>query len=176
MQQIFIETTIQTQRLLHDPVVASTIQSTLQQYQPITSTYVWMEIQRTLGQDYQYLIDLLLHKQPTSLSEWLSLLGTGANLYSLCRLKRMLHILSRLVDELNIHAIDPIDTAYWLERKRTRMLYHDFFDTTMHVVNSTACDLIQPGYTIPSGGRMSCHRETARCALPNLLNANAPLL
>jgi hypothetical protein len=176
MQRIFIETTIQIQRLLHDPVTASTIQSTLQRHQPITSTYVWMEVQRTLGQDYQYLIDLLLHKQPTSLSEWLNQLGAGANLYSVRRLKRMLQILSCLVDDFKSNALDPIDTAYRLERKRTRMLHYDFFDTMTDVVNSTMCDLIQPDYAIPTGGRMSCRRETARCALPALLKNNAPLL
>jgi hypothetical protein len=41
------------------------------------------------------------------------------------------------------------------------------------MINTTNCDLIQPDYTIPSGGRMSCHRETTRCSLPNLLTANA---
>ena len=71
MQRVFVETTIQIQRLLHDPLTYHAIQTTLQSCQTVTSTYVWMEVQRTLGQDYQYLIDLLLTKQPTTLAQLL---------------------------------------------------------------------------------------------------------
>ncbi|MFQ5854306.1 MAG: hypothetical protein ACE5LU_01485 [Anaerolineae bacterium] len=41
------------------------------------------------------------------------------------------------------------------------------------MLDTTACDLVRPGYTVTPGGRMSCRRETARCALPGLLNDHA---
>ena len=172
MPRVFVETTIQIQRLLHDPLTYDTIQDTLQSCQTVSSTYVWMKVQRTLGQDYQYLIELLLTKQPTTLAHLLRHLGAGQQLYSSRRLQRMLHIMAYWLEQLNTATIEPIETAYQLKRQRRRLLQQTFFEQIDEVVNPTACDLIQPDYVVPTGGRMSCRRETARCALHELLDQN----
>lgn len=173
MPRIFVETTIQIERLLPDPAKYSDIQTVLQNHQTITSTYVWMEVQRTLGQDYQHLIDLFLHQQPTSIAQLLHCLATVETIYSVRTLKRMLlHVAHLLEIELITSTIKPLEVAYELRRKRRRVLYHEFFDSIDQMIDTTVCDLIQPDYTIPPGGRMSCRRETARCSLHELLNAN----
>jgi hypothetical protein len=81
MQRLFLETTIQIQRLLYGNAEREKIAQTLNQYETLTSTYVWMEVQRTIGQDYQYLIDLLLAKQPTTFAQLLQLIGEGENYF-----------------------------------------------------------------------------------------------
>ena len=176
MQRIFVETTIQIHRLLQNPAIYDTIQITLQTHEAVTSTYVWMEVQRTLGQDYQYLIDLLLTKQPTTIAQLICHLGVGENVYSARRLQRMLHIMAYRLEELNTATLEPIETAYQLKRQCRRLLHQTFFEHIDQVVDSTVCDLIQPGYTIPIGGRMSCRRETARCVLHELLDTNRDVL
>lgn len=172
MQRVFVETTIQIQRLLHDPLTYDAIQTTLQSCQTVTSTYVWMEVQRTLGQDYEYLINLLLTNQPTTLAQLLRHLGSGQHLYSQRRLQRMLHIMAYWFEQLNMATIEPIETAYQLKRQRRRLLQQTFFEQIDEVVSSTACDLIQPDYVMLPSGRISCRRETARCSLPELLAQN----
>lgn len=172
MPRIFVETTIQLHRLLQNPATYDTIQSTLQTHQTVTSTYVWMEVQRTLGQDYQYLIDLLLTKQPTTIAQLIRHLGVGDQLYSSRRLQRILHIMAAWLEQLQIPTIEPIETAYHLRRQCRRLVHQTFFEHMDQVVDSTVCDLIQPGYTIPVGGRMACRRETARCSLHELLDTN----
>ncbi|MCE7986814.1 MAG: hypothetical protein DYG89_37045 [Caldilinea sp. CFX5] len=176
MQRIFVETTIQIHRLLQNPATYNTIQATLQTQPTVTSTYVWMEVQRTLGQDYQFLIDLLLTKQPTTIAQLVRYLGVGQPLYSSRRLQRILHIMAYWLEQLNTTAIGPIETAYQLRRQCRRLLHQTFFEQIDQVVDSAACDLIQPDYTIPVGGRMSCRRETARCSLPELLDKNQTAL
>lgn len=172
MQRIFVETTIQIHRLLQNPATYPTIQSTLQTHSTVTSTYVWMEVQRTLGQDYHYLIDLLLTKQPTTIAQLLRYLGVGERVFSSRRLQRLLHIMAYWLEQLHTTAIDPIETAYQLRRHCRRLLQQTFFEHIDQVVDATVCDLIQPDYTIPAGGRMSCRRETACCSLPRLLDNN----
>lgn len=172
MQRLFVETTIQIHRLLQNPATYDTIQTTLQTHTTVTSTYVWMEVQRTVGQDYQFLIDLLLTKQPTTIAQLVRYLGVGQSLYSSRRLPRILHIMAYWLEQLNTTAIDPIETAYQLRRQCRRLLHQTFFEHIDQVVDSTGCDLIQPDYTIPVGGRMSCRRETARCSLHELLDKN----
>jgi len=172
MPRIFVETTIQVQRLLHDPAAYDTIQTILQTHETVTSTYVWMEVQRTLGQDYLYLIDLLLSKQPASIAQLIRLLGAGENVYSARRLQRMLHIVAYWLEQLNTSTFEPIEMAYQLRRQCRRLLHQTFFDNIDQVVNPTVCDLIQPGYTTMPGGRISCRRETAHCSLHELLNEN----
>lgn len=176
MQRIFVETTIQIQRLLQDPIAVPRIETVLQRHQVITSTYVWMEVQRTVGQDYQYLIDLLLTRQPTTISQLMRHLGTGENLYSSRSLKRMLHITAYWLELLDSATFEPIELAYQLRRQRRHLLHQAFFEHVDEVVNPTHCDLIQPDYTIQTSGRMSCRRETAACSLHELLQANQSVL
>jgi len=169
-QRVFLETTVQIRRLLYAPSIRQTIRDTLQAYETLTSTYVWMEVQRTVGQDYQYLIDLILDRQPPSIPRLISYLGESKGVFSSRSLARMIQIMAQVLDELNGSTIEPIEVVYLLRRQRTWMLDHEFFAGVDHVLDTTRCDLVRPGYTVASGGRMSCRRETARCALPDLLN------
>ena len=115
---MFLETAIQIQRLLYDVEERRKIEQTLEQCEVLTSTYVWMEVQRTIGQDYQYLIDLLLAKQPTTFAQLLRLIGEGEKLFSLRSLKRILPIVTRLLDDLKTTSMNPIAVAYWLKEER----------------------------------------------------------
>lgn len=176
MQRLFLETTIQIQRLLYGNVEREKIAQTLNQYKTLTSTYVWMEVQRTIGQDYQYLIDLLLAKQPRTFAQLLQLIGEGEKLFSLRSLKRILPIVTRLLDELKTTTLNPIAVAYQLKEERRWLLYHEFFVDVHQVLDSTHCDLVRPHYKIAAGGRISCRRATAQCALPDLLQQHRPAL
>lgn len=169
MTRIFLETTIQIQRLLYSVEERQTIDQTLLQHETLTSTYVWMEVQRTIGQDYQYLIDLLLTQKPITITQLLRLIGLGENLFSLRSLKRIIHIVTRLLDEFKTTTINPLAVAYRLKEERQWLLHHEFFTGIQQVLDTTQCDLVRPQYKIAAGERMSCRRATARCALPELL-------
>lgn len=169
MARIFLETTIQVRRLLYDGEERRQIDQLLSEHQALTSTYVWMEVQRTIGQDYQYLIDLVLAKQPTTFAQLLQLVGEGESLFSLRRLKRLLHILTRLLNELKTTTLNPIAVAYLLKEQQQWLLHHEFFAGIRQVLDPTLCDLVRPTFKVAAGGRMSCRRVTAQCALPALL-------
>lgn len=175
-QRVFLETTVQIRRLLYAPSIRQTIQGTLQAYETLTSTYVWMEVQRTVGQDFRYLIDLILDRQPPTIPRLISYLGESRGIFSSRSLGRMIQIVAQLLDELHDPAIEPIEVVYLLRRQCTWMLHHEFFVGVDHVLDTTMCDLVRPDYTVVTGGRMSCRRETARCALPDLLNDHADAL
>lgn len=172
MQRIFVEMTIQIHGLVREPSSYTAIQTILQTNHTITSTYVWMEVQRTLGQDYQYLIELLLTKQPATVGQLLGHLGFSEDLYSARRIKRLLQIMTYWLGQFDTTTIRPIEMAYQLRSQYRRILHKTFFEQIDQVLNPTVCDLIQPNYTVPSSGRMSCRRETARCSLHELLRAN----
>ena len=176
MQRVFVETTVQVQRLLYGVETRQKIDQTLAQHQTLTSTYVWMEVQRTIGQDYQYLINLLLTKQPATMTQLLRLIGAGENLFSFRSIKRLIHIVTRLLDELKTTAINPIAVAYRLQEERRWLLHHEFFTNIHQVLDTTQCDLVQPTYKVATGGRMACRRATARCALPDLLQQHTASL
>lgn len=169
MQRVFLETTIQIQRLLYGGEERRKIDQVLAPYEVLTSTYVWMEVQRTIGQDYQYLIDLLLTKRPTTFAQLLRLIGGSESLYSLRSTRRILHIVTQLLEELKTTTLNPLATAYRLQEERRWLLHHEFFANVQQVLDVTHCDLVQPTYRVATGGRMSCRRTTAQCNLPALL-------
>lgn len=169
MARVFLETTIQVQRLLYGKAERRRVDQLLQPHETLTSTYIWMEVQRTLGQDYQYLIHLLLTKQPTTFAQLLRIIGEGEQLFSLRSLKRLLQIVTRLLDDLKTTTLNPLAVAYQLKEERQWLLHHEFFAGIHEVLDTTLCDLVRPTYHVAAGGRMSCRRATARCALPDLL-------
>jgi len=173
MSPIFLETTIQIQRLMYAPKIRHTINAVVQEHEVYTSTYVWMELQRTVGQDYQYLIDLLNEQLPDTLSDFFYLVGEYQNVFSARRPGRIINVLGQLVSEFPGPEIDPLEIAEYLDSRRRWIVHNQFFHGIDHVVDTTLCDLIKPDYTIPQGGRMSCRRETAQCALPNLLSQHS---
>lgn len=176
MAHLFIETTIHIQRFTASPARRAQIDHEIQQQQTITSAYVWMEFQRTLGQDYQYLIDLLRQQQPATIADVLLLLGEGKNLFSPRKLKRLLQLFAKFLEQTNALDFNPLEAAYLLDRQRDWLLHQQFFNGIDQMIDTIACDLVQPDYTIPLGGRMSCRRETARCSLHKFLGANRALL
>ncbi|MFN8486193.1 MAG: hypothetical protein U0350_01295 [Caldilineaceae bacterium] len=174
MPRLFLETTIQIQRLIYGNEERQRINQILQPYEVVTSTYVWMEVQRTIGQDYQYLIDLLLGKQPTTFAQLLRLLGEGEQLFSLRSLKRLLHIVTRLLDEFKTTTLNPIAVTYWLKEEQQWLLHHEFFAGIHQILDATHCDLVRPQDKVATEGRISCHRITARCNLSDLLKQHGP--
>jgi len=172
MPRIFLETTIQIQRLIYDQSVRQTINAKFQDNEIITSTYVWMEVQRTVRQDYQYLIDLLILRKPTTMSLFMHYVGESQNIYSARRLGRMMQILAQMIDEFQILTIDPFEAADYLRNQCVWAVKRGFFEGVDIILDTTMCDLVKPDYDIPQGGRMSCRRETAQCALPDLLNGH----
>lgn len=176
MPRIFLETTIQIRRLIYDRSIRQKINAKLQDYEVITSTYVWMEVQRTVRQDYQYLIDLLILRKPTTMSLFMHYVGESQNIYSTRRLGRMMQILAQMIDEFQILTIDPFEAADYLKNQCIWAIQHGFFELVDITLDTTMCDLVKPDYHIPQGGRMSCRRETAQCALPNLLNGHLSLI
>lgn len=170
MPRIFLETTIQIQRLIYDQSVRQSINDTLNGYEVLTSTYVWMEVQRTVSQDYQYLIDLLIIRKPTTLAQLMHYVGEGQNIYSARRIGRMMQIMAQIVDYFQELSIEPFEVADYLRNQRLWAIRHGFFDGVHKTIDTTVCDLVKPDYVVSKGGRMSCRRETAECALPSLLN------
>jgi hypothetical protein len=162
MPRIFLDSTIQVRRLIYPPLVRHPIEHELQNHQVLTSTYVWMEVQRTVGQDMQYLINLLLTERPATVAQLMNHLGEGENLFSPRSLRRMLLIIAQLLDELG-NTFEPLDAAYLLRRQKEWMIHRQFFDGIDQVIDGTACDLVQPTYKVASGGRISCRREMACC-------------
>lgn len=169
MSRIFLETTIQVRRLLYEPKIRQSINAVIQEHEILTSTYVWMEVQRTIGQDYQHLIDLLHDQTPYTLSDLFYRLGENSNHLSSRRFGRIMTILGQLVTEFPDPDFDPFELAEYLFRRRRWLIHDAFFHGVDHVLDTTQCDLVKPDYTVPQGGRMSCRRETAQCALPDLL-------
>jgi len=176
MPPIFLETTIQVQRLIYDQSVRQPINAILQSHDVITSTYVWMEVQRTVSQDYQYLIDLLILRKPTTMSQFMHYVGESQNIYSSRRLGRMMQIMAQTIDDFQELAIEPFEIADYLRNQRIWAIQHGFFDGVDTMLDTTMCDLVKPDYTISKGGRMSCRRETAQCVLPNLIDKYLPAI
>lgn len=176
MQPIFIETTIQVERLLAEPAVQSMIEAVLHKNKTLTSSYVWMEYRRTIGQDYSYLINLFRQLAPVTVPQLLRHIGHGESLFSLRRFRRLLRITSKFLEQITTVNFDPFEVADLLEAESDWLINHHFFDGIDQMLDTTACDLVRPEYKISPGGRISCRRETARCALPALLKSKAPLL
>lgn len=85
-----------------------------------------MEVQRTLGQDCQYLVDLLLTKRPTTVAQLMHYLGVDKQVYSARRLQRMLQIMAYCLAQLHTSQIEPTEVAYFLRLQCKRMLHKDF--------------------------------------------------
>jgi len=134
-----------------------------------------MEVQRTVGQDIQYLINLFLTERPVTVAQLMNHLGEGENLFSPRSLRRVLLIVAQLLDELG-NTFEPLDAIYLLRRQKEWMIHRQFFDGIDQVIDGTTCDLIQPAYEVPAGGRISCRRETARCNLVPLLQPHTESL
>lgn len=115
------------------------------------------------------MIDLLLNKQPTTFAHLLRLLGEGEQLFSLRSLKRLLHIVTRLLDEFKTTTLNPIAVAYWLKEEQHWLLHHEFFAGIHQILDATHCDPVRPHYKVATEGRISCRRMSARCDLPDLL-------
>jgi len=133
MERIFLETTIQIQRLIYAPDVRNSINTIIQNYEVLTSTYVWMEVKRTIGQDYQHLINLLHQKVPDTISQFMHELGTSQHTYSARRLGRMIHIMAEVLDEFQEPQIDPFEIADFLQRRQEWAIHHEFFLWTTNI-------------------------------------------
>lgn len=131
MQRLFLDTTIQIRRLIYAPIIHQTIQKQLQGCEILTSTYVWMEVQRTIGQDFQYLIDLVLRKQPTTLSQLLYDLGEQETIFSSRILGRIVQIVAQVLDEFQSKTFHPVDIAIFLQQHREWMLHHAFLPASI---------------------------------------------
>jgi hypothetical protein len=118
MVAIFIETTIHIERLIAEPPLQAVIEANIQANQTFSSSYVWMEFHRTIGQDYAYLISLFRQQKPVTVLQLFRYIGADENLFSLRRLKRLLRIAAKSLEQIDNTNFDPFEVADLLQAER----------------------------------------------------------
>ena len=174
---IFIETSVQTDRILLESIEQEQLEAHIESLSPhlYTSNYVWMEFQRTVVSDMAHVKHVMLTQ-----SGWGGLmrnLHTGQRAFRARSASRCSTIAGHLYD------YSHSEWAYALE------LCDAFLDEDLEIhfwtnVNPLSdpinCDLVAKGTTLQSDGRYNvadtCNKEHATCHLPNFLRQNADKL
>lgn len=176
-QVVFLETSIQVQRAFATMEQRARLTDIFaaQSIQWISSTYVWMEYQRTVVADYAH-----VHRVMGQYSDWASLfehLLDGSRAFRPRSAGRCTQIVAQ--------AYRASDGVYAVGREllRTQIsrdLRKTFWTNVLPIQEKIVCDLVGIGVTRQSGENFtvadSCRKETATCHLPDFLAQHQPEL
>ena len=172
-QTVFLDTSVQIQRTLTDApelaqwavlVSASTIQL-------VTSTYVWMEYQRSVVADFAHVYQLMLRYQ-----DWGELFAHVLDGERAFRPRSAVRC-TKIIGKFYTESDQNWEIAQHTIAEQIRSgLHHQFWLNVSSLSDSIACDLVKLGvtrqpdrtYRVPA----SCRKEEATCYLPSFLDAH----
>jgi len=167
---IFLDTSIQIQRLLSKRPEQKKLEATFSKLAPrlCTSNYVWMEFQRTIVDDYAHIHQLLLTHE--NWGDVIEDLLKGRRAFRSRSAVRCTQILGQLLRDSQ----ENLEFGLYLtEQALTRALKIRFWTHVTQVSDPILCDLVTAGITRQSDGSFavpsSCRKEIATCHLPDFL-------
>ena len=175
--KIFLETSIQIQRLLHTSERKAYIRRQLTGKFLCTSMYGFMEFRRGILQIYAYMKSLLdelvfAGHSEISLSDFIILLSQARGISRSPRaIQRTMLVLADIVNQFE-SGVASIPSLLDYLILQPGLLERKFFQDIDEVINATDCDLVKP--TTPLGdllsSRLSCNAATAQCKLVTFLS------
>lgn len=172
-QPIFVETSIQIQRVLAEASTQGSLQQKFQTLAPrlYTTNYVWMEFQRTVVADLAHIRQLMsAHQHWSGLLRYLL---TGQRAFRTRSAIRCTQLVSSLYES----SAGEWDYAFMLcDELLQEELAAQFWHNVNPLPDLITCDLVTQGtvhnpddtYTVAD----SCNKETAACFLPDFLTKN----
>lgn len=172
-QLIFVETSIQIQRILADISQQGLLQQRMQSLAPrlCTTNYVWMEFQRTVVADLAHIRQLMSVYQ--SWSRLIRHLLTGQRAFRSRSAVRCTQLVSNLYES----SAGEWGYAFMLcDELLQEELEAQFWYNVNPLPDLISCDLVTQGIVRNPDDRYvvadSCNKETAACFLPNFLTKN----
>ncbi len=181
-EKIFLETSLQIERLLHTEARRSGIRQNLAGKAVFTSSYVLMEFQRTIIQDICYVRSVVETeceedaKASLFLADLDRALATGKGNFSPRSAKRSRLVTAAIKDEFLFGEATRSELLAFLGFL-IEQLYEEFFEIEpegsgdliqIECLDSTDCDLVR-GELDYGNLRFHCERKTAACRLPQLM-------
>lgn len=172
-QLIFVETSIQIQRILADASKQRALQQKFQSLAPrlCTTNYVWMEFQRTVVADIVHIRQLMAVHQ--SWSGLIRHLLTGQRAFRTRSAVRCTQLVSNLYEG----STGEWDYAFMLcDQLLQEELKAQFWYNVNLLPDLITCDLVTQGIMHNSDNTYvvadTCNKETAACFLPDFLAKN----
>ena len=169
-QTVFLDTSIQIRRTLAalEEVSRIELQLTLPTIQAVTSTYVWMEYQRTVIADYACVQQLMgLYDNWGALFRHLL---DGSRAFRPRSAVRCTQILGKIYEESDQDVAMARDI---LSGQITDGLRRQFWTNVDRLPDLIACDLVTTGITLQLDASYTvantCRKATAACHLPDFL-------
>jgi hypothetical protein len=172
-RNIFIETSIQIERILGRIARKEQIRETLEGAKVSTSSYVWMEFRRTALQAMAYLLTIIRLMQQEGetyirFSELMKRVAAGTAIgYSRRVLQRVLLAYGYILETFPRSPVRATTLIDYLEFNIEHVIPARFFQGINEVIKNTDCDLVRPN--VPVGdyfhNRLSCNAATAQCSL-----------
>jgi len=176
-RNIFIETSIQIERILGRIARKEQIRATLEGAKVSTSSYIWMEFRRTALQAMAYLLTIIRQMQQEGetdilFSELMRRVAAGTAIgYSRRVLQRVLLAYGYILETFPRSPVRATTLIDYLEFNIERVIPARFFQGIDEVIKNTDCDLVRPN--VPVGNyltnRLSCNAATAQCSLIDFL-------
>lgn len=177
-QAIFLETSVQTHRIVAERIVQEALEIQLRSLAPhlYTSHYVWMEYQRTVVADYAHIHRLMVTHR--TWSGVIAQLLVGQRSFRPQAALRCSQILGLLHEE---SAGDWKFALYLIEQALQIDLRERFWTHVTPVADPITCDLVALGSRRQTDNTFTvaatCRKASAACRLPEFLAAQrSPLL
>ncbi|MBU1662545.1 MAG: hypothetical protein KKD28_13850 [Chloroflexi bacterium] len=177
MLRVFIETTVQIDRVLGGDETKATIEARLLNQNVITSTYVLMEFNRTVMDDF-----IAIHAAVSAerrLGDALLRLHQSDRRFRPRSLDRCLRIWGLLLNQLEEEPFSREKLLEILEICIEQLLPQRFMAGVGQLLDATDCDLPKDNPHFEEDRyhlRATCRKETARCRLPDFLHENHTVL
>lgn len=176
-RKIFIETSIQIERILGRRARKEQIQAALEGAKVSTSSYVWMEFRRTALQAMAYLLTIIRQMQQEGetdilFSELIKRVAAGTAIrYSQRVLQRVLLAYGYILETFPRSPVRATTLIDYLEFNIEYVIPARFFQGIDEFIANTDCDLVRPN--VPVGdyfqSRLSCNTITAQCSIVDFL-------
>lgn len=174
---IFVETSIQIQRILAHRSVQEKLEQQIGRLAPrlCSTQYIWMEFQRTVMADYAHVHELLRTHQ--GWGDVMSHLLDGQRGFRSRSAIRCTQILGHLYNDSRADWRYACQLAEQALRRRLRLL---FWTHIAPLRDPIVCDLVATGTVRQPAGdytvAASCRKESAACHLPDFLADHRPEL
>lgn len=172
-QAVFVDTSIQVRRTLADSEEYSRLENQLSSpdIHAVSSSYVWMEYQRSVIADYAH-----VYKTMSLYSDWghfFSHILDGTRAFRPRSAVRCTQIAGAFYRRGN----QNLEIAqYMLDQEIKYGLHTRFWTHVSPISDSITCDLVTKGIVKQSDGKFivadSCRKENASCHLPRFLDEN----
>jgi len=177
-RKIFLETSIQIERILGSFKRREQIRENLVDATVFTSSYVFMEFRRAVLQAVAHVLTLVRQIQydgenVIDLSELMRMVAMGRSIrFSVRTIQRVILVLSYIFSAFPTSFVESDTLIDYLELQLNWRLKELFFEGVSEYIIHTDCDLVRPN--IPIGdyvqNRLSCNAKNATCTLVAFLS------